>query len=413
MEDPDNVGMMMASTPSGKRGFFYRNSVEETFNLDDKVQPVNTKELGYIYDTSQYTREAAEGFKEFHFPSNVSPHWNERMEREMKSQFNSVEYEHEVLAEFGIEMQGVFSKEFIDEAASKSYQLKNYPEINAPIAIGVDYDKYGAQSNIIVLQYDPHDQRRVRTEMGDTKQETGYGRFKVINRIEIPKADNHYDLTVRRIIELNKVYNPFIIVPDAGAGEYQNEMLRKEIGDKVKPVFYGGRIDVRDPISRQIESKPIKPWLVNQTNLLLERGQLRIPHIEIDETLSRQMMNFRVTKVTERGIPKYTSSDEHSLDAMIFALYGFMEEMPELVNILDKMEPARSIQLVKTSQRDSIRDKITEVIEDKSSSNELITHSSRAKPGITRRGTRSSRNTNQLSWGRRGRASARPKGRRF
>lgn len=403
----------MASTPSGRRGFFYRNSVEHEFNLDDKVPAVNTKELGYIYDTRNYSRKEAEGFKEFHFPSNVSPHWSERMEREMKSQFNSVEYEHEVMAEFGIEMEGVFSKEFVDEASSEMYHLQPYPQINAPIAIGVDYDKYGAQSNIVVLQYDPHDQRRVRTEMGDTKAETGYGRFKVINRIEIPKAENHYDLTVRRIIELNKTYDPFIIVPDAGAGEYQNEMLRKEIGDKVKPVFYGGRVEVRDPISRQIESKPIKPWLVNQTNLLLERGQLRIPHREVEETLARQMLNFRVTKVTERGIPKYTSADEHSLDAMIFALYGFMEEMPHLVNIVDEVEPARKAILVETNRVDPIKERIKQVAENKSSSNELSTHSSRAKPSFTRRGTRNSRNVNQLSWGRRGSGSKRIRDRSF
>lgn len=403
----------MASTPTGKRGFFYRNSVEHGFNLEDRVIPINTKQLGYIYDDTEYSRDIAEGFKEFHFPSNVNPYWDERMEREMKTQFNAIEYEHEVMAEFGTETEGVFSKAFIDEASSYKYTFSSYPEKNAPIAIGIDYDKYGAQSNIIVLQFDPHDQRRVRTEMGDTKAETGYGRFKVINRIEIPKSENHYDLTVKKIIELNKTYDPFIIVPDKGAGEYQNEMLRKEIGEKVTPLFYGGRIDVRDPISRQIESKPIKPWLVNQTNLLLERGQLRIPNPEIDETLKRQMMNFRVTKVTEGGIPKYTSTDEHSLDAMIFALYGFMEKYPELINIVEKVEVATKHRIVKKNQTDPIKDKIKEVAENKSSSNELKTHSSRAKPGFSRRGARSSQNMNQLSWGRRGFSPGRTRDRSF
>lgn len=211
--------MMMASTPSGKRGFFYKNAVEEKFNLDDIVKPVNTKQLGYIYDDREYSRDKAEGFKEFHFPSHVSPHWGPKMERELKSQFNAIAYEHEVLAEFGTEMEGVFTKDFIDEAAELEYNLQKYPQENGPIAIGVDYDKHGAQSNIVVLQYDPNDKRRVRTELGDTDKETGYGRFKVINRIEIPKSENHYDLTVKRIIELDKIYLPFMIVPDSGAGE--------------------------------------------------------------------------------------------------------------------------------------------------------------------------------------------------
>lgn len=393
---------MMASTPTGKRGFYYKNAVENNFNLDDEIQPVNTKELGYVYDDRAYSRETAQGFKEFHFPSQVNPQWDDTMEREMRSQFDAISYEHEVMAEFGTEMEGVFSKSFIDEAADEKYPLQSYPEDQAPIAIGVDYDKHGAQSSIVVLQYAPHDQRRVRTELGDTKQETGYGRFKVINRIEIPKSDNHYDLTVKRIIELDKTYRPFMIVPDKGAGEYQNEILRKELGEKVHPISYGGRIDVRDPISRQIESKPMKPWLVNQTTMLLERGQLRIPNTDIDEVLHRQMLNYRVTKVTESGRPKYSSVDEHALDGMIFALYGFMEKYPELINIVEKVNPARKTFIVDTKQKDPIKERIKEISEEKDSSNELETHSSRARPGVTRRGGQSSRNTNTLGWGRRG-----------
>lgn len=219
LEDPNNTGLMMASTPSGKRGFFYKNSVEEKFNLEEEVPAYNTKQLGYVYDDRKYSREKALGFKEFHFPSMVSPHWNENMEKEMRAQFNSIQYEHEVLAEFGTEMEGVFNKEFVDEASSKEYSLDLYPQNNAPIAMGIDWDKKGAQTNIVVLQYDPHDQRRVRTEMGDTKENTGYGRFKVINHIEVPKAENHYDLAVKKVVELDEIYNPFIIVPDVGAGE--------------------------------------------------------------------------------------------------------------------------------------------------------------------------------------------------
>lgn len=73
------------------------------------------------------------------------------------------------------------------------------------------------------MQYDPYDQRRPRPEMGE--EDPGFGRFKVINHIEIPKSDMHYDLAVKTVIELDKKYNPFAIYPDKGAGKLQIDKL--------------------------------------------------------------------------------------------------------------------------------------------------------------------------------------------
>lgn len=146
-----------------------------------------------------------------------------------------------------------------------------------------------------------------------------------------------YDVAVRTILDLDKRYNPFAIRADRGAGEYQIEILRKNLGDKVKGVFYGEKKEVRDPISNMIEKKSLKPLLINQMVLLLERGQLRIPHIDIEETIQRQMMNFRVTKVsTQSQEPIYTDVDEHALDGMIFAMTAFMDEYPNLIDIIEE-----------------------------------------------------------------------------
>ncbi len=203
------------------------------------------------------------------------------------------------------------------------------------------------------MQYDPFDQRRARPELGIT--EPDFGRFKVINHIEIPKSEMHYDLAVQTVIELDKRYNPFAIYPDKGAGEYQLEMLRKALGDKVKGVFYGSTTEVRDPITRVFEKKSLKPFLVNQTTLLLERGQLRIPHKDVSEVIHRQMTNYQVIRVSEKSQePVYTSEDEHALDAMIFALYAFINDYPDLVNIVYKTEAARQISINKPVHTDPL-----------------------------------------------------------
>lgn len=216
LEAPKRIGVMIASTPTGRRGQFYKACVEMKFNQEDALPALNTKQKGYVYDPRNYDRESAEGWKEFHFPSMCNPEWSEQMERELKNQFDAVSYEHEVLAEFGTETIGVFNKDYIDEASSQGYPFQERAVSTSPIAIGVDFDKFGSQTNIVVLQYDPFDQRRARPEMGENNP--GFGRFRVINHIEIPKSELHYDLAVKTLLELDKRYNPFAIRPDKGAG---------------------------------------------------------------------------------------------------------------------------------------------------------------------------------------------------
>ena len=99
------IGITTSSTPSGKRGVFYRQCVD--------------KLLGYT---------------EWYFPSQVNPEWNDEMEAQVRREYNQVQYEHEVLAEFGTEEQGVFNKDALDLATRQMlyaydklqpYQLRN------------------------------------------------------------------------------------------------------------------------------------------------------------------------------------------------------------------------------------------------------------------------------------------------
>lgn len=46
-----------------------------------------------------------------------------------------------------------------------------------------------------------------------------FGRFKVIRRIEVPKAEYSFDKAVNMVIALNKIYNPTWIYADRGSGE--------------------------------------------------------------------------------------------------------------------------------------------------------------------------------------------------
>lgn len=335
-EAPKRIGVMVASTPTGRRGMFHKLCTQMQLNMDVKRNENN------FYDMRTYDRHEAEGWQEFYYPTMVNPEWDEKMERELRMQFSEVAYEHEVLAEFGTEMVGVFNKDYIDEAASNGYALHKERQHGGPIAIGIDWDKFGNATQIVVTQWNPYDMRRPRPEIGETSPQMG--RFTVINRIEIPKGEFTYDIAVKKIIELDKIYNPFAIYPDRGAGEYQIEMLRKELGDKVKGVHFGGSHMVRDPYSREFDKKPIKPFMVNQTNLILERGQLRIPNRDTDETIARQMTNYQVERISPKtGEPTYSNDDEHALDGLMLCILAFIIEKPEIAQTVMKSDPATNV----------------------------------------------------------------------
>jgi replicative DNA helicase len=347
LEAPQRIGVMVASTPTGRRGMFFKLCTEQKFrnfphatSMQDLGPEVEIKynRKKEDYNLTDYNRASAKGWAEFYFPTMVNPEWSPSLEQELRGMYTQVAYEHEVLAEFGTEMIGVFNKDYIDEASDTPYAFMDRPRHDSPITIGIDWDKFGAATQIVVTQWDPFDEKRHSDNLIE-----GKGRFRVINRIEIPKGDFTYDKAVEKVVELDAIYNPRFIYPDRGAGEYQIEMLRKRIGNKVKGIHLGSSHEVRDPISRVFEKKPIKPFMVSQTTMLLERGTLRIPSREVDETIARQMTNYTVERVSPKtGEPTYSSDDEHALDAMMLSLLAFIIEMPEVAETIHQIDVAKA-----------------------------------------------------------------------
>jgi len=194
-----DIGITASSTPTGHRGTFWKMCTD--------------KAMGYTH---------------WHFPSQRSPLWNQDMEDRARQEYNQIQYEHEVLAEFGTEEAGVFNKDALDAARNKMYytydpltnlQIKKCEELgkrplefiyragdrapqNLYRTVGVDFDKYQAGSSIVVLDYD------IKTRM-----------FWVMKRIEVPRGEYTLDNAVNWIIEVNKIYDPRWIFVDRGYGE--------------------------------------------------------------------------------------------------------------------------------------------------------------------------------------------------
>lgn len=317
-----DIGIFLSSTPTGRRSKFY--------------EACTNKKMGYT--------------EHFH-PSTHNPNWDERMEAEFRAQLTPSGYVHEILAEFGAQDTGVFNKDKVDLATThhnyayeelsylqkeKAERIGEMPEMliypgRAPInpfrTMGVDWDKYGASSSILILDYDVIRQK-----------------FKVIKRIEVPKSEYSYDAAVQMIVDLNDQYNPSWIYCDRGSGEYQIERLHI-IGDenpstglknKVKGWQFKNTLEIMDPITKEIVREPMKPFMVSQLQILFEREKIMLS--PFDDLLHKQLIDYEVIKQTVSGQPVFTSENEHFIDALGLAYLAFVLEFTELTDSIKKPE---------------------------------------------------------------------------
>lgn len=274
----NDIRMICSSTPTGHRSKFYELCTNPKL-----------------------------GFSLHHHPSQHNPNFTKEMDEQFKEQLSASGYQHEILAEFGTEEAGVFNKTHVDMAM----QLDNYAynelsifqrekcvrENSLPnmmlysedrpfndhpfICAGVDWDKYGAASSILVLIYDKTMEK-----------------FRVLKRYEIPRTEYSYDTAINTIIEMNMIYNPSWIYCDAGSGEYQIERLHI-YGDehpesglkvKVKRWQFATTIDIMDPVTKELEKKPMKPFMVNQLAAAFEQDRIILS--PYDEILHKQLIDW-------------------------------------------------------------------------------------------------------------------------
>lgn len=318
------IGITVSSTPLGKRSKFY-----------------------------QMCTNPAMGYSQHYHPSTHNPNWNEQMEAELRAQLTAEGYVHEVLAQFGTQEKGVFDKKKLDESTkvyNYAYNELDYfqkqkleesgempdmllynksfrPPQNTFRTMGVDWDKYGANSSILILEYDTH-----------------FKKFKVLKRVEVPRAEYSYDTAINTIVELNEIYNPSYIYCDAGSGEYQIERLHI-IGEenphtglkaKVKRWQFSNKIEIMDPITKEMDKKPLKPFMVNQLQIAFERDNMILS--PYDNVLFKQLIDYEVEKIGVNGNPVFTSENEHFVDALGLAYLAMVLEFKDIAGVIEDIQ---------------------------------------------------------------------------
>lgn len=298
-DQPDKV-LMGASTPTGRRERFW-----------------------------EWCR--SERFQEFWFPSYCNPFFSKEQEEEFREQYSSSGYRHEIEADWGEDSEGVYPRKFVDLAFVDPGW--NYiPEITSARSfhtIGVDWDKYGAGTNIVVCEVcsDNYEDPQAR------------GKVKVCYREEIGKSEYTLTKAVDRIIELNQIFNPRHIYVDRGFGEVQVELLTKygvenpssKLRERVKGIGFGESIDVRDPYTKLMTKKEMKPYMVDNLRQFLENEKIVFP--ADDDQLYMELISYVVVRMTSTGRPVFEaggSAMDHAHDALMLALLAIEQNYGDL-----------------------------------------------------------------------------------
>jgi replicative DNA helicase len=270
-------------------------------------------------------------FKEFWYPSYANPYFSKEQEEEFREQYSEVGYRHEIEADWGEDAEGVYPRKYIDKAFIEPSW--NYiPELTSArsfLTMGVDWDKYGAGTNIVLIEAcsDSYEEQRFRNKV------------RLAYREEIERSEYTLTKAVSRIVELNDIFQPKHIYVDRGYGEVQVELLHKYgvenpitgLKTKVKGVSFSETIDIRDPYTKQLVKKEIKPYMVDNLRQYLEKEAIVFP--AKDDELFMQLISYVVVRTTQTGRPVFEaggSAVDHAHDALMLALLSITENYSEL-----------------------------------------------------------------------------------
>lgn len=160
-----------------------------------------------------------------------------------------------------------------------------------------------------------------------------------LDKVAIPRNKFTLTIAVDTIIKMDRVHNFDWIYVDKGFGEMQIEQLHlygkghPETGlhKKVIGVSFAEKIPVRDPYTRKKDMKDVKPFMVNQSVNLFEKGMVAL--VPRDLQVKEQLEQYCVKGISPNGRPTYTSENEHFVDALNLCLLGFAIQYDAMIRV--------------------------------------------------------------------------------
>jgi hypothetical protein len=307
------------------------------------IQPIMTGDMyrrrgtrSYVASTPAYTRGHyynlckdpfhQQTWKEVFVPITENPDVTPELMEECRATCgNELDWKKEYLAEFPELGEGVFPKTMVDSARRQftytevlqfAVQQSARGEKPPSRTIGVDWDKYNADghgSNIVVLEA------------------IDLGKYRLIYREEIEQSKFTLNNAVRRVIELNDIFQPEWIYIDRGFGEYQLEEFQKYgrtfpktgLAKKVVGVSFANSVEFPLP-GGGVEKKRFKQAMISLLRTWFERANLEIA--APDTSLHRDLIEYHVKHQTESNI-KFSDTNDHSIAALGLAAMAMHQKV--------------------------------------------------------------------------------------
>ena len=295
----NDVEMIAASTPSGRREYFY----------DFCTQRMD--------------------FKEFFYSSLSNPSWGPKMEAELRASYRTeIGWQHEILAEFGEAATSVFQFGLL-ETAMVSYKYEDMVYNRDYIySMGIDWNDAENGTKIRIVEYSPGD-----------------GRIRCVASATVQKAGWVQTAAVQKALEMNRIWNCTYIYVDTGYGATQIELLRKIGQDaqmrkdqfahldmnfiNTKGINSSSKLDVFDPVTGLPQKMHMKPFIIESNVRFFERGMINFS--SEDEVLLKQLHGYNIARVNASGMAIYQAgpAGDHDLDAFMLAVVGLEIELGE------------------------------------------------------------------------------------
>ncbi len=269
---------------------------------------------GVFYDI--FTRpQMAEVWYRIHVPITENPDFAGKVDRYRAACPSELLWTTEYLADFPDQAAQSLMRRSQVESAGRDYQYSLHQVSNGPRAIGVDWDKYEAGVNLVVVRYDPQGEY-----------------YQVIYREELPTDDMLLMRGVRRVLEIQEVVGADYVVVDRGFGEMQLEVLRTEaatrsmeLANRIIGYSFSELVDFSTEHDMHAKRIRLKDAAYQWMSFLVEKGRLVIP--SWDEDLKRQMLGIRVVSTDAYGM-KFKVAKDHAVSALALALWQLRDVAP-------------------------------------------------------------------------------------
>lgn len=345
-EDASRIKVCCASTPSGKHEEFYNwcSYATKSF-VASKEDCDNFRFSGFV----QENREKGNGFVHIWAPSivnktilEINPDTGQTYIEDIRDQLTSIRFEQEVFAMFGDMEFGVYKKDLLDIAYALGDRIrtKYWEEYTKDeketfmvsragkiLVASVDFDIAQSVPNILCLMYD-----KTKTDKY----------FEVLFRLDIPRTEFLLTSAVNTLIKLDSEFHFDHVALDRGLGEQAVEIVKQYgldhpetgLSTKTKGHHFGSSLEVYDPVTLKKVKRDFKPFLVDNSVLVFERGKIALN--SSDKVLKRQLNAYKIERIGSNGRPIFSSTDEHSVDTLNLGLLTFQMEYDSLFKLVVK-----------------------------------------------------------------------------